>query len=71
VILFGVDYWGGLIDWLRSTVRGAGKIGEHDLDLLYVTDDVDAAVAHIVGSEAGRSEQARAEQAAVADQPHS
>ena len=71
VILLGVDYWGGLIDWLRTTVRPAGKIGEHDLDLLHVTDDVDDAVARILASESGRSEQARAEQAAVAEQPTS
>ena len=71
VILFGVDYWSGLIDWLRTTVRPAGKIGEHDLDLLHLTDDVDDAVAHIVASESGRSEQAQVEQAAVAEQPTS
>lgn len=71
VILLGVDYWGGLIDWLRTTVRPGGKIGEHDLDLLHVTDDVDDAVARILASESGRSEQARAEQAAVAEQPTS
>ena len=48
VVLFGSAYWGGLVDWLRTTVREAGKIGEHDLDLLHVTDDVDDAVTHIV-----------------------
>ncbi|WP_375483823.1 TIGR00730 family Rossman fold protein [uncultured Jatrophihabitans sp.] len=69
VILFGSAYWGGLIDWLRSTVREAGKIGEHDLDLLHVTDDVDDAVGHILAAESERSAQAQAERAAVADRP--
>ena len=44
VILFGTQYWRGLIDWLRSTVLPGGKINEPDLDLVHVTDDVDEAV---------------------------
>ncbi|MBB3052826.1 hypothetical protein FHS23_003867 [Prauserella isguenensis] len=44
VVLFGSDYWGGLYNWIRDTVLGSGKIGEHDADLLYLTDDVDDAV---------------------------
>ena len=67
VILFGVGYWSGLIDWLRTTVRTAGKIGEHDLDLLHITDDVDDAVAHIVGSQVAHSQQEQVEQASAAD----
>ena len=48
VVLFGSAYWQGLLDWLRGTVEPAGKIKASDLDLLYVTDDVDDAIAHIV-----------------------
>ena len=48
VVLFGVDYWSGLLDWLRSTVAPSGKIGPADIDLLYCTDDVDDAVVRIV-----------------------
>ncbi|MEJ7648863.1 MAG: TIGR00730 family Rossman fold protein [Nakamurella sp.] len=40
VILFGSAYWSGLIDWLRTSALGAGNIGEADLALLHVTDDV-------------------------------
>jgi uncharacterized protein (TIGR00730 family) len=47
VVLLGTDYWRGLIDWLAETVRAPGWIGPDDLELLYVTDDVDDAVAHI------------------------
>jgi hypothetical protein len=38
VILFGSDYWKGLIEWIRKTVLTEGKIGPPDLDLLIVTD---------------------------------
>ncbi len=48
VVLFGSQYWGGLLDWLRSTVLPGGKIAAPDLDLIHVTDDVDDAVAQIV-----------------------
>jgi uncharacterized protein (TIGR00730 family) len=45
VVLIGVDYWSGLLSWLRDTVLADGKISEADLDALRVTDDVDEAVA--------------------------
>jgi len=45
VVLLGCDYWGGLYDWIASTMLPSGKIGEEDLALLHLTDDVDAAVA--------------------------
>ncbi|CAA9498787.1 MAG: LOG family protein [uncultured Solirubrobacteraceae bacterium] len=44
VILVGVAYWSGLVDWLRERVAGEGKIDLLDLDLLFVTDDLDAVV---------------------------
>ncbi|NPC95855.1 TIGR00730 family Rossman fold protein [Nocardioides sp. zg-DK7169] len=45
IVLMGVDYWTGLVDWLRSTVLAEGKIAPSDLDMLTITDDVDEAVA--------------------------
>ena len=42
--LLGVDYWQGMISWLRDTVLADGKIAESDLDMLILTDDVDEAV---------------------------
>jgi uncharacterized protein (TIGR00730 family) len=42
--LLGVDYWQGMITWLRDTVLADGKIAESDLDMLVLTDDVDEAV---------------------------
>src|SRR6266508_2406082 len=38
LILFGLAYWGGLIDWLRTTLLTEGKIAAADLDLLIVAD---------------------------------
>ncbi len=44
VVLLGSDYWGGLYEWLSKVVRDSGKIGDQDLKLVHVTDDVDDAV---------------------------
>ena len=45
VVLFGRDYWGGLYDWLASSVLAGGKVSDKDLHLLHLTDDIDDAVA--------------------------
>lgn len=38
VVLFGRQYWSGMLAWLREEVLRSGKINEHDLDLFHVTD---------------------------------
>jgi uncharacterized protein (TIGR00730 family) len=48
VILMGVGYWSGLVNWLRDTMLAEGKISREDLNLMLVTDDVDQAVQHIL-----------------------
>ncbi len=48
IVLVGSEYWGGLVDWIRAAVLGGGKVGEKDVALLRVTDDVDEAVAIMV-----------------------
>jgi uncharacterized protein (TIGR00730 family) len=48
IVLLGVAYWQGLIDWLRGTVLAEGKISQVDLDMLTITDGVDEAVALMV-----------------------
>ncbi len=40
VVLFGTEYWRGLVDWLRSSALAEGKIGSTDMDLIHVTDDI-------------------------------
>jgi uncharacterized protein (TIGR00730 family) len=39
VVLFGTEYWQGLLDWIRDVQLPAGAIAPHDVDLLRITDD--------------------------------
>jgi uncharacterized protein (TIGR00730 family) len=48
IVLMGSEYWRGLLVWLQNTVAAEKKIAAVDLDLLTVTDDVDAAIDFIV-----------------------
>ena len=48
VVLVGRDYWRDLLDWVGDEPLAHGMISPEDLDLLYVTDDVDEAVAQVV-----------------------
>ncbi|TDT32672.1 hypothetical protein CLV29_0256 [Naumannella halotolerans] len=45
VVLFGTEYWQGLLDWLSGQVLDGGYIVPADLDRLVITDDVEHAVA--------------------------
>jgi predicted Rossmann-fold nucleotide-binding protein len=47
IVLFGSQYWGGQIDWIRNTMIPHGTILPADLDLLHVSDDLDEAVQYI------------------------
>ena len=53
VVLFGSAYWQGLLDWFRDTALPHGSVGQRDLDLLQLTDDLDEAVALV---SAGRAD---------------
>ena len=44
VILFGSDYWQGLLDWLRDRLVAEGKIAPEDMNLMHVTDSPEEAV---------------------------
>ena len=50
LVLFGTDFWNGLMDWLTSKMIEYGTISPEDLNLITVTDDpqkvVDIMVAH-------------------------
>jgi uncharacterized protein (TIGR00730 family) len=65
LVLMGTAYWGGLLDWMRSTVLPEGKIAAADLDLVLVTDDPHEAVAHIVASDLDREGQRGREEASI------
>ncbi|WP_448620968.1 LOG family protein [Geodermatophilus sp. URMC 65] len=54
VVLFGSEYWSGLVDWLRTTMVPAATIKDTDLDLFTVTDDVDEVVRIVQEAEKAR-----------------
>jgi uncharacterized protein (TIGR00730 family) len=54
VILFGTEYWSGLIDWIRTTLAETGTINAADLDLITLTDDVDEVIAVIQAADTAR-----------------
>lgn len=48
VVLFGKDYWKGLVGWIEEVMLGKeGNISLKDMDLLKMTDDPIEAVKHI------------------------
>ena len=67
VVLFGRDYWQGLLDWIEQQPLDEGKIAPADLDLFTLTDDIDEAAATILKRHEARLEalrsQAQTEQA--------
>jgi len=48
VVLFGREYWHGLIEWLEDRVVGEGKVDAKDLELLHVTDHPAEAVGWVL-----------------------
>jgi uncharacterized protein (TIGR00730 family) len=48
VVLFGREYWSGLIQWLEDRVVGEGKVDTKDLELLHVTDHPAEAVGWVL-----------------------
>src|SRR3954464_3865507 len=48
VVLFDSSYWQDLLGWIRGELLADGMISPEDLDLLYVTDDVDDAVDQVL-----------------------
>ncbi|HEU5327574.1 MAG TPA: TIGR00730 family Rossman fold protein [Thermomicrobiales bacterium] len=47
LVLFGLDYWRGLLDWMRERMLVERKIDADDLNLLIPTDDPAEAV-HVI-----------------------
>ena len=56
VILFGVQYWAGLVEWLKDRVAGEGKIATTDLRLFTVTDSPREAVSTVRQARERRSQ---------------
>ena len=47
IVLFGSEYWEGLVGWINSTMKEWGTISDKDSDLFFVTDSTTEAVEHI------------------------
>jgi uncharacterized protein (TIGR00730 family) len=64
VVLYGAEYWEGLLRWIRERPLYEEKISPEDLKLLIVTSDVDEACEAIARHRRSR-EQERREDASV------
>ena len=66
VVLYGKDYWNGLLQWIRDKPLYEEKVSPQDLDLLTVTDDVATACQAIVDARRDREvrEERRSEERA-------
>lgn len=53
VILVGSDFWGGLLDWIRTTLVDHGMISPGDVDLVRVVDTAEEAVTALREAAAG------------------
>ena len=49
VVLVGVSFWSGLVDWMGEQMLLGGKISESDLNIL-VSDDIDEISAHLASA---------------------
>lgn len=44
LVLFGAEFWQGLLDWINTTLIARGVISRDDLQWITVTDDIDHVV---------------------------
>ena len=44
LVLFGSDFWSGLIDWIKDKMFEYGTISQEDMQLIVITDDPDEVV---------------------------
>jgi uncharacterized protein (TIGR00730 family) len=56
VVLIGVEYWSGLLDWVRNAMLADGYINPADLDLVTLTDDIDEAVRIVATADTAAAE---------------
>jgi hypothetical protein len=51
IVLFGSEYWKGLLDWVSEVALKEGKISEADLKLLHLTDSPSEVVRIMIESQ--------------------
>jgi uncharacterized protein (TIGR00730 family) len=56
LVLMGTQFWTPLVDWIRGTLLGSGKISVGDLDLMTVTDDPAEVIEVILAADRRRKE---------------
>ena len=44
IILFGIDYWSKLYDFMKTTMIEYGTINQNDLELISLCDDIDEVI---------------------------
>lgn len=67
IVLVGRQYWGGLVDWLRSTMVGRGTISPADVDLLPVVDTAEEAVEAVLRGMVVLAKEREAQEAAASE----
>jgi len=51
VVLFGTNYWRGMLEWVKESMLNEGKVKASDLDLLHLTDSPAEVVEIVVKSQ--------------------
>jgi uncharacterized protein (TIGR00730 family) len=59
IVLYGREFWGGMLDWIERMLIDSGKIGALDRQLVQITDDIDEIVGHHRGVVRGRGRRPR------------
>ena len=47
IVLYGKNYWAGLLDWMRNRMVGDGYISADEMDILTVCDTPEEVISHI------------------------
>ena len=68
VVLIGSDYWAELLQWITGELLADRMISPEDLELLYVTDDLDEAMERVLECYQRRCAEMPAEPAKADDQ---
>jgi uncharacterized protein (TIGR00730 family) len=59
VVLYGTDYWDGMMEWIRNKPLYEEKISPEDLELVTVTSDIDEACEAIAKHHRSREQERR------------